>query len=123
MTTKEFYKFISELDARGYHKYPPLSNADYTYFKSFGKSKHEEDRSNYQIAFSVYDWRKYIAKHERLAERPYSIDTKILVSRVVDESLDLGISNTQSDNPNIADVEALAEKFFEWVENNVTIDK
>lgn len=123
MTTKEFYKFISELDARGYRMYPPLSNADYTYFKSFGKSKHEEDRSNYQIAFSVYDWRKYIAKDERLAECPYSIDTKILVSRVVDESLDLGISNTQSDNPNIADVEALAEKFFEWVENNVTIDK
>ena len=100
-----------------------MHNADYTYFKSFGKSKHEEDRSNYQIAFSVYDWRKYIDRDERLVERPYSIDTKILVSRVVDESLDLGISNTQYDNPNIVDVEALAEKFFEWVENNVTIDK
>lgn len=123
MTTQEFYKFIRELDDRGYRKYPPISNADYTYFKSFGRSDYEEDRCNYQIAFSVYDWRKYIDRDASLAGHPYGIDTKILVSRVVDERLDLEMGSTEWDNPSIADVEAFAEKFFKWVEENVKLEK
>ena len=63
MTQKEYDKLIKQLEGKGYRKYPSIGNADFAYFKSFGKSEYEEGRSNYQICFDVYDFGKYAARN------------------------------------------------------------
>lgn len=131
MTKKELEKFELELSSRGYRKYPSHNGAKYTWFKSFGKSEYEEDRGNYQIAFSVWDFSEYAHRDNYLYENPYSVSPKVLVSRTVDERVDLALVSsivsdfTKKENyvTNITEVERLAESFFKWVKDNVIISK
>lgn len=122
MTELKHNELIQELSLRGYKKCAGIKRADYTYFKAFGKSKYEEDRSNYQIAVSVYDWRKYIDRDEGLKDRPFSVVPTIMVSRTVNERIDLDLSS-HSDFRNIREIEMLGEKFFKWAEQNIEIAK
>lgn len=39
MTRKDFNALADDLVARGYRKYPSIREADYAYYKSFGKSE------------------------------------------------------------------------------------
>lgn len=98
----------------GYRKYPAFNNSDYAWYKSFGKSKYEERRVDYQIAFSIYDFSPYAYRDENLAKNPYSCTPSVLLSRTIDERLDLELGTINY--MDIEKVEKLAESFYEWAE-------
>lgn len=122
MTKQELQTFEYILKERGYRKYRTLMNdADYAWFKSFGESKYEEDRSNYKVAFSIYDFSPYISKDINLKENPYSCSPSILLSRCIDERMDLEISSIAICKTNIEYIENLAQSFYEWADKNVKL--
>lgn len=125
MTHEEYNKFCEDLKQRGYRKYPSprysIHREDYAWFKSFGESKFEEDRSNYQVCFDVFDFSPYVDREPFLRDSPYGIEPLILISRTVDERVDLHLSHTKVDDTNIDEIERLAESFFKWVEKEVEV--
>lgn len=124
MTKKELETFEERLKENGYKKYEGYKESDYTYYKSFGRgdNKYDEDRSNYQIGFLVYDFSEYAYRDNHLNDNPYSIQPIIMVSRVIDERVDLDIV-LDVNKDGIERVESLAESFFKWVEDNISIKK
>lgn len=63
MTEKELQTLESELQKRGYRKYTTAltSTESYAWFKAFDKEKNKDGEviNGYQIAFRVWDFRKY----------------------------------------------------------------
>lgn len=121
MTQEEYNKFCNELEERGYRQYPSINRADFAYFKGFGESKYEEDRSNYQVAFDVYNFAKYADREPELRKRPYGIEPMVLVSRTANERMDLTLASLGVMELGIDKIEQLAESFFQWVEKNVEL--
>ena len=123
MTHEEYNKFCEDLKQRGYRKYPSPRGMkdDWGWFKSFGKSKHQLHRSNYQICFDVIDCSLYADREPYLKVNPYGIEPLVLISRTIDERVDLHLSHTKVDDQNIDEIERLAESFFKWVEKEVEI--
>lgn len=124
MTHKEYDKFTKELKRRGYRKYPSprfSKDDDWAWFKSFGESKYEEDRSNYQVCFDVVDFSPYANRDSFFRENPYGIEPLVLISRTIDERVDLHLSHTKVDDQNIDEIERLAESFYRWAEKEVAI--
>lgn len=119
MTKKELQTFEDRLQKMGYRKYPAtINNANYAWFKAFGESKYAEGRSNYQIAFSIYDFSPYSDRDESIRKRPYRCTPSIILSRCIDERLDLEINSVNIDNPDIEHIEKLAKSFYEWADKN-----
>ena len=123
MTHKEYDKFTEELKRRGYRKYPSprFRGKDYAWFKSFGKSQFEEDRSNYQICFDVIDFSPYADRVPSFRDNPYGIEPLVLISRTIDERVDLQLSYTKVDDNNIDEIERLAESFYRWAEQEIEL--
>lgn len=124
MTKQELETFEERLKENGYKKYNGYKGSDYTYYKSFGRgnNKYDDDRSNYLIGFLVYDFSEYANRDNHLKDNPYSIHPIIMVSRVIDERVDLDVVlDVKKDD--IERVESLAESFFKWVEDNISIKK
>lgn len=123
MTKEEYSKFTKELENRGYRQYPPYNSADETWYKAFGRDNnpHDEYRSLYQIAFSIWDFSKYSHRDESLKENPYSGHPTIMVSRTIDERVDLELGHVV-DNNDIEHVEKLGESFISWVNDNIKIE-
>ena len=123
MTQEEYNRFAEELQQRGYRKYPSprLRKDDWAWFKSFGKSDYEEGRSNYQICFDVIDCSLYADREPYLKENPYGIEPLVLISRTIDERVDLHLSHTKVDDQNIDEIERLAESFYNWVEKEIEV--
>lgn len=123
MTREEYNKLVTELQRRGYRKYPSprLRKDDWAWFKSFGESAHKEGRSNYQVCFDVVDFSPYADRDSRFKEDPYGIEPLVLISRTADERVDLHLSHTKVDNNNIVEIERLAESFFKWIEKEVNV--
>lgn len=123
MTHEEYNKFAEELQRRGYKKYPSprFRKDDYAWFKSFGESQFEEDRSNYQVCFDVIDFSPYADRMPHFRENPYGIEPLVLISRTVDERVDLHLSYIKVDDTNIDEIERLAESFFKWAEKEVEV--
>ena len=123
MKQEEYNRFVEELQQRGYRKYPSprYGKDDYAWFKSFGESQFEEDRSNYQVCFDVFDFSPYADREPYLKENPYGIEPLVLISRTVDERVDLHLSHTKVDDQNIDEIERLAESFYKWVEKEVEV--
>ena len=123
MTHEEYNKFASELQRRGYKKYPSprYSKEDWAWFKSFGESKHQEDRSNYQICFDVINFTPYADREPYLRENPYGIESSVRISRTTNERVDLHLSHIKVDDNNIDEIERLAESFYKWVEKEVEV--
>ena len=123
MRHEEYDKFTKELKRRGYKKYPsPRFRKDgYAWFKSFGESQFEENRSNYQVCFDVFDFSPYADREPRFKVRPYGIEPLVLISRTVDERVDLHLSNIKVNDNNIDEIERLAESFYKWVEKEVEV--
>ena len=123
MTHEEYNKLVAELQQRGYRKYlsPRGRKDDWAWFKSFGESKHQEGRSNYQVCFDVIDFSLYADREPRFKVRPYGIEPQILISRTIDERVDLQLSYTKVDDTNIDEIERLAESFYKWVEKEVEV--
>lgn len=123
MTQEEYNKFTEDLKQRGYRKYPSprYRKDDYAWFKSFGESQFEEDRSNYQVCFDVIDFSPYADREPSFRDNPYGIEPLILISRTVNERVDLHLSYIKVDDQNIDGIERLAESFFKWVEKEVEV--
>ena len=121
MTTDECNKFKSELEKRGYRQYPSINNADVAYYKSFGKSTSEEDRSNYQICFDIYNFGKYAYREPFFIKNPYGVTPLVLMSRSANERIDLTLSHIGIDDNEIDKIEQLAESFYQWVEKEIKI--
>ena len=123
MTHEEYNKLVAELQRRGYMKYlsPRGSKDDWAWFKSFGESKHQEGRSNYQVCFDVTDFSPYASREPSFRDNPYGIMPLVLISRTTDERVDLHLSYTKVDDNNIDEIERLAESFYKWVEKEVAI--
>lgn len=123
MTHEEYNRFAEELQRRGYRKYPSprFRKDDWAWFKSFGESKHQEGRSNYQVCFDVVDFTPYADRDSRFKKDPYGIEPLILISRTTDERVDLHLSYTKVDDQNIDEIERLAESFFKWVEKEIEV--
>lgn len=123
MTREEYNDLASELQRRGYKKYPsPRFTKDtWAWFKSFGKSQFEEDRSNYQICFDVFDFSPYANREPRFREDPYGIEPLVLISRTINERIDLHLSYTKVDDTNIDEIERLAESFYKWIEKEIEV--
>lgn len=123
MTHEEYNKFTEDLKQRGYRKYssPRGSKEDWAWFKSFGESKHQEDRSNYQVCFDVTDFSHYANREPFLRENPYGIEPLVLISRTTDERVDLHLCYTKVDDNDIDEIERLAESFYRWAEKEVEV--
>lgn len=121
MTHEEYSKFCEDLKQRGYRKYPSPrgSKDDWAWFKSFGESKRQEGRSNYQICFDVTDFSPYADREPRFRTDPYSIEPLVLISRTINERVDLHLSYIKVDDTNIDEIERLAESFYKWIEKEV----
>lgn len=76
MTEKELQTLEAELQKRGYRKYTQCltSSETYAWFKSFDKEYDEDEHivSGYQVAFRVWDWRRYQYRDNSL--HPYGLD-------------------------------------------------
>lgn len=76
MTEKELKKIEAELERRGYKKYTTCltSTESWAWFKSFDKEKDEDGYvvNGYQIAFRVWDWRRYMDRDPHM--HPYGLD-------------------------------------------------
>ena len=123
MTVEEYDKLVTELQRRGYRKYfsPRFRKDSWAWFKSFGESAYEEDRSNYQVCFDVTDFSPYADRDPFFRDNPYGIEPLVLISRTVDERVDLHLCYTKVDDNNIDEIERLAESFYKWVEKEVAI--
>lgn len=123
MTQEEYNKLTEELQRRGYRKYPSprFRGEDWAWFKSFGESAYEEDRSNYQVCFDVIDFSPYADREPSFRDNPYGIEPLVLISRTIDERVDLQLSYTKVKDNNIDEIERLAESFYKWVEKEVAI--
>ena len=125
MTRQEYDNFCNELQNRGYKKYPSprYKREEYAWFKSFGESEFEEGRSNYQMCFDVFDFSKFADRNTYFINNPFSIEPLILVSRTIDERVDLHLSFTGYEDTDIDELEKLGESFFKWVDSNIPIKK
>ena len=124
MTREEYNKLTEELQRRGYRKYPSprfSKDDDWAWFKSFGESAYEEDRSNYQVCFDVTDFSPYAYREPHFRDNPYGIEPLVLISRTIDERVDLHLSHIKVNDNNIDEIERLAESFFKWVEKEVEV--
>ena len=123
MTREEYNKLVTELQQRGYRKYPSprFSKDDWAWFKSFGKSAHKEGRSNYQVCFDVVDLSPYADRELFLRDNPYGIEPSVRISRKTDERVDLYLSHTKVEENNIDEIERLAESFYKWVEKEIEV--
>ena len=67
MTANELKAIETELHKRGYKKWTTglTSTETYAWFKAFDKEKDDDDyvSSGYQIAFRVWDFRKYVDRN------------------------------------------------------------
>jgi hypothetical protein len=125
MTREEYDNFCQTLKSRGYKKYtsPRYKRDEYAWYKSFGESKYEENRSNYQMCFDVYDYSEFAHRAKHLADDPFSIEPQVKVSRSVYERIDLHLSFTGYEETDIDALEDLAASFFNWVDSNIPIPK
>lgn len=123
MTREEYNKLVEELQQRGYRKYPSqqFSKDDWAWFKSFGESQFDEDRSNYQICFDVINFTPYADRDPYLRDNPYGIESLVRISRTTNERVDLHLSHIKIDDNNIDEIERLAESFFKWAEKEVEV--
>ena len=114
MTHEEYNKFASELQRRGYRKYPSPRGMkdDWAWFKGFGENKHQEDRSNYQICFDVIDFTPYADREPYLRKNPYGIEPSVRISRTTNERVDLHLYHIKVEDHNIDEIERLAESFY-----------
>ena len=125
MNREEYNKFCEDLQSRGYKKYSSprysINRDDYAWFKSFGESEYEEDRSNYQVCFDVFDFSEYDKREPYFTQHPFGIEPMILVSRSINERVDLHLSHIKVDDNNIDEIERLAESFYRWAEKEVEV--
>lgn len=117
MTSEQFIELKNALGEQGYRfSRSGFTSEDHAFYKAFGKYSNpwDTERSCYQIFFRVWDFTQF----PQAKDRPYGVDVKIAVSRVIDERIDLEIPY---EGQPISYFEKKAESFYEWVVKNIEI--
>ena len=118
MKQEQFKKLETMLYKRGYHKYTQhWHHEDYVIGKGFHKEDNQwdDDRTAYQILFSVYDYsnKNYPQLTEEQRKR-IGVEVHIDVSRIIDERIELFLP-FEIDDATIGEIEKKAESFYKWV--------
>ena len=116
MKQEQFKKLEAKLIKRGYRKYiQKWHHEDYIYGKGFHKEDNQwdDDRTAYQILFSVYDYSNYPELTEEQRKR-IGVEIHIDVSRTIDERIELFLP-FEIDDATIGEIEKKAESFYKWV--------
>ena len=114
MTRKEYHKYIQELKERGYG----CSCNGYTDKKYFYKVLEYRNDENGDIE-AVCELVFYLYEIKDNHNMFYSIEPVVLVSRNVDERLDLIIPYPQR---SIEELERIAKEFVQWVDEYIKIN-
>lgn len=112
MTKRELELLEQELTAKGYRRRNEDLigyNCAYYWYKPFGESPYEEDRSVYQLFFLVYDFRPFRDRDPQI--KPFGCQTMLLYSRSVEERVDISIGHGVKD---VEHIERFAQAFSEW---------
>lgn len=123
MTQEELTNFQKRLEKRGYRRYlSHYKESSYAYYKSFGRDEnvYDEDRSLYQIAFQVYDFSPFKDRNDGFKENPYSVSPEILISRTIDERIDVALHHDHL-GLDIERIEDFAEKLIKFIIKEVPI--
>lgn len=127
MTEKQLKKFESELEKRGYKRYPPLNNCARAWYRGFHKGAYQDGRSAYQICFEIWDWTPYADRDPRCKTTPYSIGPQILISRTTDERMDMEITAIKDERfdtiKTIDKIEEMGESLYQWAVQNVECEE
>lgn len=119
MTKTEFDKLESALIERGYKKYQQhWKNEDYVLGISFHRddNRWDEDRAGCQVLLSIYDNSMHPEFYDRIPKGQrdrVGIEVTVMVSRVIDERMDL--TTSWADNMTIEEMECMADSFYRWV--------
>lgn len=123
MTRKELERIESILKENGYRRgdSPMHCNADYYWWKSFGKdcNHYEEGMSLYQVLLNVYDWVKYWDRDPSLRKfnKAASITVTVSVSRTINEP-SIALTWDLKNDLDLKDIEDKAFEFFIYVNEN-----
>ena len=115
MTNKEYEDYIEVLKRRGY-KFCG-SRYDNPYYYKVMECRKDEDgdsRAVCQLVFNLYE-----TEDNRFGKTYYSIEPVVMVSRNIEERLDLTISHPKR---SIEECERLAKEFMLWVDVYVDIE-
>lgn len=117
MKKKKFDELAEALYARGYKKYSQQwHHEDYVIGKSFLKedNKWEEDRPQYQLLVSVYDYsdksKEMYSRIPKEMKNTVGLEVHVDMSRTIDERLDMTFAWHEEDT--IEEIERIASGFF-----------
>lgn len=115
MTKQEYEDDIEVLKRRGYKFYGSRYNAPY-YYKviEYRKDEDGDSRAVCQLLFYLYE-----TEDNRSGEVYHSIEPVVMVSRNIEERLDLTISHPKR---SIEECERIAKEFMKWVDVYVDIE-
>lgn len=117
MNKAEYDKLVEEFQSKGYRRWNNTFNyADYYWGKSFHKEDNsfdDEGRPGYQLLIYVYDYSDKDYPHLTPEQKDHvGLEAVIMVSRTIDERIDLTLS--WSDKSTIESIEEAAEAFYQW---------
>lgn len=123
MTKEEFGAFAKMLEGRGYKKqaYNAFGHEEYSYYKGFARKEDEygEMRSQYIVFFKVYDYFLFAERtHRDDLPKAIFVSPHIMVSRDSDEREEY---ETMYNEHDVDYIESLAERFFEFIKENVSL--
>ena len=124
MNRKELERIESILVENGYRKgdCPMHCNADYYWWKSFGKedNPYEDGRALWQVFINVYDWRKFQYRDPNLKDA--GLTATIDVSRTVHEVGIICNFDIKEGNFDLKDIEDKAYCFHQYVNDYFKIE-
>lgn len=115
MTNKEYEDYIEVLKKRGYKFCGSRYDNPY-YYKviEYRKDEDGDSRAVCQLVFNLYE-----TEDNRRGEVYHSIEPVVMVSRNIEERLDLTISHPKR---SIEECERIAKEFMKWVDVYVDIE-
>ncbi len=120
MTKRELDLLEEELTTKGYRRCTTELlgyNCSYYWYKPFGESPYEEDRSVYQLFFLIYDFRPYRDRDPQI--KPFGCQALLLYSRSVEERVDVSLGHGVK---SIDHIERFAQSFSDWYSPRYTDD-
>ena len=116
MTREEYENYIEALKARGYKFVGSRYNDRPYYYKAieYRDDGEGDSRTVCQLLFYLFE-----TKDNRNGNVYYSIEPVVMVSRNIEERLDLTISHPKR---SIEEYEHLAKEFLRWVDINIDVE-
>ena len=116
MTKEEYENYIQALKEHGYKFVGSRYNDRQYYYKAieYRDDGEGDSRAVCQLVFNLYE-----TEDNRNGNVYHSIEPVVMVSRNIEERLDLTISHPKR---SIEDCERIAKEFLRWVDININIE-